>query len=88
VAAIKELLAGELEVDPVMLSNADAGTPLLGLGVGLDSIEALRLATALERRFAIQIPDANLTAELFSSIGVLAGYVSRQMVEQSSRPET
>jgi hypothetical protein len=46
VAAIKELLAGELEVDPVMLSDADAGTPLLGLGVGLDSIEALRLATA------------------------------------------
>jgi len=69
------------------LSHADTGTPLLGLGVGLDSIDALRLATALERRFDIEIPDDSLTAELFTNVGTLAAYVRRQLVDQSSRQE-
>ena len=87
VAEIKRLLVAELDVEPGLLSQADAGTPLLGLGVGLDSIDALRLATALERHFDIQIPDESLTAELFSNVGTLAGYVSRQLAEQSPRRE-
>ena len=86
VAAIKRLLVAELDAEPHLLSHADAATPLLRLGVGLDSIDALRLATALERQFDIQIPDASLTAELFASVGTLAVYVSRQ-IEQSSRRE-
>jgi len=85
VAEIKRLLTAELDVEPDQLSHADAATPLLGLGVGLDSIDALRLATALERAFNIEIPDESLTAELFSNVGSLAAYVSRQLVEQSSR---
>jgi len=87
VAEIKRLLVAELNIEPELLSRADADTPLLGLGVGLDSIDALRLATALERQFNIQIPDESLTAELFSDVGTLAGYVSRQLVEQASRRE-
>jgi acyl carrier protein len=83
VAEIKRLLIAELEVEPDRLSHADAATPLLGLGVGLDSIDALRLATALERRFDIQIPDDSLTTELFANVGTLAAYVSQVLVEQS-----
>lgn len=85
VDTIKRLLIEELDVEPDRLSQADGGTPLLGLGVGLDSIDALRLATALERQFDIEIPDESLTAELFSSVGSLAVYVSRQLAEQSRR---
>jgi acyl carrier protein len=87
VAEIKRLLIAELDVEPDRLSHADAATPLLGLGVGLDSIDALRLATALERHFAIQIPDDSLTTELFSNVGTLAAYVSRQLVGQSPQRE-
>lgn len=87
VVAIKRLLVDELDVEPEGLAAADAGTPLLGLGVGLDSIEALRLATALERQFAIEIPDESLTADLFASVGNLADYVIRQIAEQSSQPK-
>ena len=86
IAAIKRLLIEELDVEPDRLSQSDLGTPLLGLGVGLDSIEALRLATALERHFAIEIPDASLTAELFANVGTLATYVSGQLAAQSARP--
>jgi acyl carrier protein len=87
VAEIKRLLIAELDVEPDRLSHADVATPLLGLGVGLDSIDALRLATALERHFAIQIPDDSLTTELFSNVGTLAAYVTGQLVQQSSRRE-
>lgn len=85
VAEIKRLLAAELDVEADRVSQTNAGTPLLGLGVGLDSIDALRLATALERHFDIEIPDESLTADLFSNVGTLAAYVSRQLDEQSSR---
>src|SRR5262245_19497423 len=88
VAAIKRLIAGELDVDSAALSDADAETPLLGLGMGLDSIDALRLATALERHFNIQIPDESLTTELFANVGTLAAYVTRQIVEQSARSDS
>jgi len=84
VAEIKHLLVAELAIEPDLLSRADAATPLLGLGVGLDSIDALRLATALERRFDIQIPDESLTTDLFASVGALAGFVTLQIAEQSS----
>ena len=87
VAEIKRVLIAELDVEPDRLSHADAATPLLGLGVGLDSIDALRLATALERRFDIEIPDDSLTTELFANVGTLAAYVRRQLVEQSPRRE-
>jgi hypothetical protein len=36
VAAIKRLLAGELDVEPDRLSHADATTPRLGRGVGVE----------------------------------------------------
>ena len=87
IAAIKRLLVEELEVEPDRLLQTEADIPLLGLGVGLDSIEALRLVTALEREFGIEIPDASLTADLFANVATLADYVSGRIAAQSPRPE-
>ncbi len=69
------LLASRLQISPDLLARSDAGTSLLGQGIGLDSIEALALAVALEDEFQIEIDDADLTAELFATIGTLAEYV-------------
>jgi acyl carrier protein len=82
VSTIQRLLIAELEVSPVLLEGSTADTPLLGRGVGLDSVEALALALGLEREFDISIPDADLTVELFESLGALADYVARQAAEQ------
>ena len=38
---IKQILISELEVSPVILANSNSTTPLLGRGIGLDSIETL-----------------------------------------------
>lgn len=81
---IKQLLIDDLQVDAGLLANADAATPLLGRGIGLDSVEAMRLALGLENAFQISIPDADLTAELFSSIGKLADYVQNKTAKLES----
>jgi acyl carrier protein len=78
---IKRLLVADLEADPTMISQADTQTPLLGRGIGLDSIEALRLALGLEKEYAIRIPDADLTVELFGSLGALVDYVHAKILE-------
>jgi acyl carrier protein len=81
-SAIKRLLITELQADAALIENADEDTPLLGRGIGLDSIEALRLALGLEKEFDLQIPDSDLTVELFASVRSLAEYVQRKILER------
>jgi acyl carrier protein len=66
-----------------MLAEAESSTPLLGRGIGLDSVESMVLAMALEKEFDISIPDADLTAELFATLGTLTGYVARKLAERT-----
>ena len=73
--ALKRVLHEELGIDAQMLAESDSSTPLLGRGIGLDSMETLSLVAGIEHEFAIQIKDEDLTAELFSTIGSLVRYV-------------
>jgi acyl carrier protein len=82
-ARIRSMLVSELQVDRASAAASDTATPLLGRGIGLDSIEAMSLAMALEREFDIEIPDSELTAELFGSIGALAEFVCRRIARQA-----
>jgi acyl carrier protein len=83
--AIKEILATELEVDMGEYGADAAAMPLLGRGIGLDSIDALTLITALEKRFDIEVADEDLTVALFKSIRILAEYVARKT--SASKPD-
>lgn len=56
---------------------ADASTPLFGSIPELDSFAVVNLAMALESRFGFQIDDSEFTADLFETVGSLAGYVAR-----------
>ena len=80
--AIKEILVTILEKDRTVLDADSATTPLLGRGIGLDSIDALTLVTALEERFDIAIEDPDLTVNLFESIATLADYVLTQLIRR------
>jgi len=72
---IKEILVVELELDPGTYGANSSTTPLLGRGIGLDSIDALTLISAIEKRFDIEVDDSDLTASLFKTIRTLADYV-------------
>lgn len=79
---IIQILISELEMDPILLSTVDPHTPLLGRGIGLNSIETLTLVAGIEEAFDIQMDDEDLTAELFKSLGTLTEYVLRKITEQ------
>lgn len=56
---------------------ADASTPLFGSMPELDSFAVVSLAMALESRFGFEIDDSDFTADVFETVGSLAGYVDR-----------
>ena len=82
---IKHILTSKLEVNPEILATSSSDTPLLGRGIGLDSMETLSLVAAIEKEFDIEIEDDDLTVDLFKSIGTLAEYVL-QKIQRIEKP--
>jgi len=63
--------------DPACIADDDA---IFGpRGIIVDSIQVLDALCALEAAFGIEIPDEDLTEELFASVRHLAGYIDRCM---------
>jgi acyl carrier protein len=72
---IKQLLVSELKVNPAGVADTDSTTPLLGRGIGLDSVETMALVVSLEEVFEMSIPDDELTVDLFKNVGTLTDYI-------------
>jgi acyl carrier protein len=77
--AVKRILIEDLQLAPESIEGLEPSTPLLGRGLGLDSMEALTLATSLEHHLQIQIFDAELTPDLFSSFSSLVQLVRSKL---------
>jgi len=63
-------------------------TPILGKGLGLDSIEALKLITEIEAEFGILVDDEELTVNLFENIGTLTENVMKKLTINNGNGET
>jgi acyl carrier protein len=72
---IKELIINSLNLDGTAPDQIEDDAPLFGGGLGLDSIDALELAVAIERTYKVTIPDEAVGKKVFSSVKALAGYV-------------
>lgn len=57
-------------------------TRLYGRGLGLDSVDGLRLLAALEEEFHITIDDTEVTPATFENIGSLVDLVCRLMCDR------
>ncbi len=78
-AEIKQLIIDTLELEGISPQDIASDAPLFGVGLGLDSIDALELGLALKKKFNVHI-DTN-SAELanyFTSVKNLAGFVVSQ----------
>lgn len=77
---IKHLIVESLNLD-VPIDEINADEPLFSQekGLGLDSIDALELAVAIERRFKVTIPDEAVGKRAFSSVTALAAYVAEHL---------
>ncbi|MGD8438426.1 MAG: phosphopantetheine-binding protein, partial [Syntrophobacterales bacterium] len=54
---LKELIIRTLRLEDVGPEDIVASEPLFGEGLGLDSIDALELVVAIERKYQVEIPD-------------------------------
>ena len=70
-AVIRAFLADELRLD---IGSLDRDSELVSTGI-VDSMDLVRLATHLERRFDVSIPDAEIDVERFGTIARIVAYV-------------
>jgi acyl carrier protein len=78
---IKELIISSLALEDMAPDDIDAAEPLFVEGLGLDSIDALELGLALQKRYGVTMnADAEVTRQHFSSVNALVAFVSSQRV--------
>jgi acyl carrier protein len=70
---VKQMIIDVLQLEGVTPSDIDGEAPLFGDGLGLDSIDALELGVALNKRYGITLSaDAEETRRHFASVRALA----------------
>ncbi|TWC41396.1 acyl carrier protein [Pseudomonas sp. SJZ079] len=78
---IKNLIIDALGLEDMAAEDIAADLSLFGEGLGLDSVDALELGLAIQKRFGIKIDaDAKDTRKHFASVASLAAFVSSQQV--------
>jgi acyl carrier protein len=78
-AEIQELVVSSLALEDVRPADIDPTLPLFVDGLGLDSIDALELGLALQKRYGVHMSsDSQETRRHFASIRALASFVSAQ----------
>jgi len=82
---IKELIVSALSLEDVRPQDIDAQQPLFVEGLGLDSIDALELGVALQKRYGVAMSaDAAETRRHFSSVAALARFVAAARTDAST----
>ncbi|MEZ4616965.1 MAG: phosphopantetheine-binding protein [Caldilineaceae bacterium] len=74
---IKTLLIQSLNLEDITPADIDPTAALFGDGLGLDSIDALELGLALQKRFGVTLSsDSSETRKHFASVRALAAFVA------------
>lgn len=74
---IKELIIASLALEDVTPEDIDVSEPLFVDGLGLDSIDALELGLALQKKYGVSMAaDAQETRQHFKSVRALAAFVA------------
>jgi acyl carrier protein len=75
--AVKSLIVEALMLEDVQPSEIEDDAPLFGEGLGLDSIDALELAIAIDKRFGVKIEaEDERNRETFRSVANLAAHIA------------
>lgn len=77
VTELKRIIAEDLDVN-LRFDQIDENAPLLGEGLGLDSIVVVELIGLVESRFGFELDDSELNVESFHNLTALAGLIERR----------
>jgi acyl carrier protein len=73
---VKEMIIDVLQLEDISAADIDTDAPLFVDGLGLDSIDALELGVALQKRYGISLSaDAQDTRRHFVSVRALAALI-------------
>ena len=73
---IKQLIIDVLQLEDITPADIDAAAPLFVEGLGLDSIDALELGVAIQKRYGIILSaSSEENRRHFASIRALAGMI-------------
>jgi acyl carrier protein len=76
---IKELLISALALEDIAPADIDSAAPLFVKGLGLDSIDALELGLALQKRYGVSLSaESEEVRAHFASVRALAEFVRAQ----------
>lgn len=76
---IKEIIVSALALEDIAASDIETAEPLFVKGLGLDSIDALELGLALQKRYGVTVSsDSEETRAHFGSVRALATFVNAQ----------
>ena len=73
---IKQAMVEELMLPQAPEEIADDALIFSPQGLGLDSVDALQLVVALEKRFGLKLPDAAAARETLRSVDTIAEAVA------------
>jgi acyl carrier protein len=74
---LKALIIDALHLEDVKPSDIDAAAPLFTEGLGLDSIDALELGVALQKKYGMRFDsNAEETKKHFASVNALSAFVA------------
>jgi acyl carrier protein len=69
---VKEMIIDVLQLEDISAADIDADAPLFVEGLGLDSIDALELGVALQKRYGISLSaESEDTRRHFASVRAL-----------------
>jgi acyl carrier protein len=74
---IKELIIEVLQLEDISPADIDSAAPLFGDGLGLDSIDALELGVALQKRYGVTLSaNSEETRKHFASVQSLEALIA------------
>lgn len=78
---LKRMIIETLELEDITPDDIEDQAPLFGEGLGLDSIDALELGLALQKRYGIKLDaEAEDTRRHFASLAALQSLVEARRV--------
>lgn len=76
---LKQLIIDSLDLEDLEPADIAADAPLFGDGLGLDSIDALELGVAIQKKYDIKLEATSAdTREHFYSVAALARFIESQ----------
>lgn len=74
---LKKHIITTLKLSDIEPEEIETDAPLIGEGLGLDSIDTLELLVLMEKEYGVTVPDISVGREVFSSVKSMAKYIEK-----------